>query len=261
MKIGITTYSLNNFDFQVQLNSMLNFNVKPDFIIIHYSGFRFTLIKYFRFLIKSLRQYRFKSINFILAHNKKKANTSNLNITLSQEEIIRIDEFINSVPKIKAKGINDRSTISKIRNMGKAIIICNSGILRKEVLNLPETIFLNIHASRLPQYRGMNNVEWALYENNSIYVTIHRISRSMDEGDILYQEEIEIDSDNLKLIEYYRKYCFFKSNDTVGKAIFKLINNEIAFIKQDKKNEPLLQYYVMHPILKKHLQEKLLKSI
>ena len=103
----------------------------------------------------------------------------------------------------------------------------------------------------------MNNVEWALYENKSIYVTVHKISRGIDEGDILYQEEIDIENKNLKFIEDYRKYIFLKSNEIVGKAIYKLLGNEIKFIKQEKPYEPLLQYYVMHPILKMRLQEKL----
>ncbi|HEX7411653.1 MAG TPA: hypothetical protein VF298_05875, partial [Bacteroidales bacterium] len=87
--------------------------------------------------------------------------------------------------------------------------------------------------------------------------TVHKISRGIDEGDILYQEEIDIENKNLKFIEDYRKYIFLKSNEIVGKAIYKLLGNEINFIKQEKPYEPLLQYYVMHPILKMRLQEKL----
>lgn len=261
MSIGITTFDLENFDFQVQLNSMLKNKIEPHFIILHYGGFHNKVLKYFRFLIKTIKQYRFKSLYFILHRNTSLNKNVSIEISLTQNEKNEIDTFLKQVQIIKTKGINDKSTISKIRKYRNSIIVCNSAILKKDVLTLPDIVFLNIHTSKLPQYRGMNNVEWALYENNSIYVTVHKISRGMDEGDILYQERIDIENKNLKLIEDYRKYCFLKSNETIGKAVYKLLNNEITFIKQENKHEPLLQYYVMHPILKIRLQEKLTKHI
>ncbi len=260
MSIGITTFDLENFDFQIQLNSMLKNNIEPDFIILHYAGILNTAVKYFRFLIKTIKQYRFKCLSFILYRYKTINKTVSIEFSLTQNEKNDIDAFLKRIRIIKAKGINDKSTINKLREFENSIIVCNSGILKEEVLNLPNIVFLNVHASKLPYYRGMNNVEWALYENKCIYVTVHKISRGIDEGDILYQERIDIENKDLKLIVDYRKYCFLKSNEIIGKAIYKLINNEIAFIKQEKKNEPLLQYYVMHPILKKRLQKKLTAS-
>lgn len=260
MKIGITTFDLENFDFQVQVNSILKNNIEPDFIILHYAGIVNSPFKYFRFLIKTIKQYRFSSLNFILNRNKTINKKGSIKLSLNQTEKNDVNEFLKKVLIIKAKGINDKSTINRIRKFDNSIIVCNSGILKEKVLNLPNSVFLNIHASKLPQYRGMNNVEWALYENNNIYVTVHKISRGIDEGDILYQEEIDVANKNCKFIEDYRKYSFFKSNEIIGKAIYKLINNEITFIKQDKPYEPLLQYYVMHPILKIRLQGKLTES-
>lgn len=255
MRIGITTFDLSDFDFQVQLNSILKNNIEPDFIILHYAGIINAAVKYFRFLIRTLKQYRFKSLSFILNRNKTINKTASIKFSLTQTDKNNIDAFLKKVRIIKVKGINDKSTINKIREFENSIIVCNSGILKERVLNLSNIIFLNIHASKLPQYRGMNNVEWALFENNSIYVTVHKISRGIDEGDILYQEKIDIQNKNLKLIADYRKYCFLKSNEIIGKAIYKFINSEIVFIKQEKMHEPLLQYYVMHPILKKQLQK------
>ena len=106
---------------------------------------------------------------------------------------------------IKVKGINDSSTLNKLKMFESSVIVCNSGILKENVLSLTNIIFLNIHTSKLPQYRGMNNVEWALYDNNDVYVTVHKISRGIDEGDILYQDKIDIENKDLKLIEDYRK--------------------------------------------------------
>jgi methionyl-tRNA formyltransferase len=181
-------------------------------------------------------------------------------VTLPRNEQDMINSFLKRAWIIKSRGINDRQTIKRIRNLGKSIIVCNSGVLKDKILSLPGTIFLNIHASKLPLYRGMNNIEWALFENNPVYVTVHRISRGIDEGDILYQQEIDIENKNLTLIQDYRHFCFSKSNEVLGKVIRKLFNNEISYIPQGKKDLPLMQYYSMHPILKKRLQEKLMAS-
>jgi folate-dependent phosphoribosylglycinamide formyltransferase PurN len=257
MRIGITTFDLGNFDFQDQLNSLLKEHIEPDFIILHYGGNFNSALRYFRFLVKAIRQYRLRSFSFIKNRIKKVIKTSRFDFLPSQIEKNIIDDFLNRAQIIKSKGINDKSTINRLRSLENSIIICNSGILKEEILSLPNIIFLNVHASQLPLYRGMNNVEWALYENKPIYVTIHKISRGIDEGDILYQENIDIKNKKLTLIEDYRKYCFLKSNEVIGKAIRKLINNEITFKEQENIGEPILQYYVMHPILKNRLQKKL----
>lgn len=256
LKIGITTFDLYNSEFQVQLNSMLINGVAPDFILLHYAGFYSKIERSYRFIKKTIKQYRLKSIQFILNRNKY-SEVSGIKFTLSENEKSDIDSYLRKTMIIKVSGINDKSTINIISKLGKTLIVSNSGILKSEVINLPETIFLNIHASRLPQYRGMNNVEWALFENNPIYITIHKISRGIDEGDILYQEKINVENIGLKLISDYRNYIFQKGYEAVGKSIKKFLDNEIGFVEQMNKQEPILQYYVMHPILKKKLQERL----
>jgi folate-dependent phosphoribosylglycinamide formyltransferase PurN len=257
MKIGITTHSVRDTEFRVQLNSMLKFNVPPDFVIFHDAGVYYLVRKAFKFLIKTIKQYRIKSLTFILSRYKLKEAPKDMIFGLLPEENSQIDNFLNTVSFIKTRGINEKSTIETIKGLGAVIISCNSGILRKDVLALSNAVFLNIHAAKLPQYRGMSNVEWALFENNDIYVTVHKISRGIDEGDILYQEKIETENVNLKTINDYRNYCFFKSNEVLGKALYKYLNREITFCEQDRKGEPLLQYYVMHPVLRKMLQERI----
>lgn len=256
MKVGITTYNLNHPDFQQQLSSLLKNSAAPDFIILHYGGGN-SFIRYFNFIRKTVKQYRFKSFNALLKRVNKIDKKTDQKFFISVEERKINNDFLKKVTIIKTKGINDDSTINKLRNLGEAVILCNSGILKEKVLSLNNIYFLNIHASRLPQYRGMNNVEWALFENNELYVTIHKISRGMDEGDILYQEKIETQNIELKSVEDYRNYCYFKSYAIVGKAIRKLLDAQINFVKQEKKYEPLLVYYVMHPILRTRLQQRL----
>ncbi len=257
MTVGITTFNLADIGFQQQLSSLLTNNIQPDFIILHYGRKTNAALKYYRFLKKTIRQYRLRSLAHILNRYKITGTTVEKKFTLTESEKRKVASFLEKARIIRSKGINDPSTIDDIRNFKIGVIVCNSGILKEQALSLTDVVFLNIHASKLPQYRGMNNVEWALLEGNDVYVTIHKISRRMDEGDILYQEKIDLPEKKLTSIEDYREYCFFKSNQVIGKALDKFKKKEVGFIPQEKKGEKMLQYYVMHPLLKKRLQEKL----
>jgi len=255
MKIGITTYSLSNKDFKEQLSSMLKSGINPDFIILHYGGIH-KFSKGFKFISKTLKQRRFKSISFLLS--RRKSNPADISpFKLNEEEEKEVNQFTSSACLIKTKGINDISTIKTIVALGDMLIACNSGKLNSKVLNIPNVIFLNVHASKLPMYRGINNIEWALWENTDIYATIHKISQGMDEGDILYQKKIDTDKSTLKSISEYRQYCFLKSNALMGKALRAYLDKKIFFTKQEVSKTPLSQYYIMHPILKGYLQKKL----
>jgi len=247
MKFGLTTYNLHNKDFREQLSSLLKNDIRPDFIIVHYGGI-YRLSKALNFLKRTIKQYKFKSPSYILSRKQDQVISS---FKLNQEEEKEIDNFLAKAKIISA------STITLIKNFGECIIACNSGRLNAEVLNISEAIFLNVHASKLPAYRGMNNVEWAIWENKEIWCTIHKISKGIDEGDILLQEKIETVDQDLKTITEYRRYSFFKSNELIGKAVKGYIDKKLSFTKQGISNSPLNQYYVMHPILKGYLEKKL----
>jgi folate-dependent phosphoribosylglycinamide formyltransferase PurN len=252
MKTGLTTHSLSNKDFREQLYSMLQQGIKPDFIILHYSG-RYRFSKASGFIKKVLKQYKLKSLSYILSRSSNAASVPSYSLSTEAEK--EVDNFLSSAKIIPANGINSASTIALIKGMGYAIIACNSGKLNGSVLSLSNAIFLNVHASKLPAYRGMNNVEWALWENQDMYGTIHRISKGIDEGDILLQEKIE--TPKLQTITEYRQFSFFKSNELMGKAVTGYLDKKLSFVKQEISGKPLDQYYVMHPILKEYLAKKL----
>ncbi len=254
MKIGLTTYSLDNKDFREQLSSMLKNGIKPDFIILHYGGIH-KFSKRINFIRKTIKQRRLKTFSFLSSYGKKIVNP--ITYKLSEDDSKQVSDFISTAKIINRKGINDASTVQLIKGLGDVIVACNSGKLNLEVIGISSAIFLNVHASKLPMYRGMNNVEWALWENNELFATIHRISKGIDEGDILLQEKIDVDKNKLKSISDYRAFCFFKSNDVMGKAIKGFLDKKLSFVKQDGLGNPLAQYYTMHPILKGYLNKNL----
>jgi folate-dependent phosphoribosylglycinamide formyltransferase PurN len=255
MKVGLTTYSLHNKDFREQLHSIIKCGITPDFVIVHYAGI-YKLARVVNFLKRTVSQYRFNSISYLLSYSKGRIATTT-KYKLNEEEKKQVDRCLSSIKIIHSGGINSKGTIKTLQNLGEAIIVCNSGILNAGVLSLPNITFLNVHASQLPKYRGINNVEWALWENSELYGTIHEIAVEIDEGDILLQEKIDTSGVELKSIAEYRTYCFYKSNAMVGSAIKGYLESKLNFVKQNIATGPLHQYYKMHPILKGYLEKKL----
>lgn len=69
-------------------------------------------------------------------------------------------------------------------------------ILSKQNLEIPTYYSINIHASLLPKYRGAAPVQWAIMNGEKkTGITIMRMNESLDKGDIIAQEELEIGDD------------------------------------------------------------------
>jgi methionyl-tRNA formyltransferase len=70
-------------------------------------------------------------------------------------------------------------------------------ILKAEVLQLPKLFCLNVHASLLPKYRGAAPVQRAIWNGDSVTgVTIQKMARKLDTGDILLTKEISIEPED-----------------------------------------------------------------
>jgi methionyl-tRNA formyltransferase len=255
MKIGLSTYNLQDPYFRIQLSSLLENGIRPDFILLHEAGMLNRAAKYFRFLKKTMRQQRINTFRHLLSKTKTQEQAQG---TQPDEEAAKkINAFLEKSLIYKTGPVNGGASVRLIRSLSPAIIISNSGILKEEVLALAGIVFLNVHASRLPAYRGMNNIEWALWEKQEIWASIHRIAREIDEGDILWQEKINTSGVSLPDIAAYRAFVFEQSHQLIGKTLKKFLSGEITFASQSHKGQPLLQYYTMHPLLKKRLQVRL----
>lgn len=66
----------------------------------------------------------------------------------------------------------------------------------REVLDVPEHGFLNLHGGKLPRYRGNAAANWAILEGESeLGVTVHRMVPELDAGPVLAQESVPITDD------------------------------------------------------------------
>lgn len=66
-------------------------------------------------------------------------------------------------------------------------------ILNGALVDLPANGWVNTHPSLLPYNRGKHYNFWALVEQSPFGVTLHKVDRGIDTGDLLFQKAIRTD--------------------------------------------------------------------
>lgn len=154
-----------------------------------------------------------------------------------------------NVPTLQTGKIKDEKEYiehySKEENRPDIFIVFAFGqFLSQELLDIPKLGAFNIHASLLPSWRGAAPMQWSLLKGEKeTGITIQRMVKKMDAGDIALQEIIPIDDhENLEtLFEKVKQ----KSPQITSVFIDKILNKTISYQPQ-KEGETSFA-----PILKK----------
>ena len=128
-----------------------------------------------------------------------------------------------------------REDYKKIIDLNPDLIVtCAYGqIIPKELLNFPKYGCINIHASLLPEYRGGAPIHKAVMDGkDKTGVTIMYMDEKMDSGDILYQEELEITSEDNTSTMFNKLSILGKK--MIGTFIPKLIKGDFTRTPQDE---------------------------
>lgn len=103
-------------------------------------------------------------------------------IPVLQPDNIRTDDFYKEISKCRPESI---------------IVVAYGKIIPPSILNLPPMGCVNVHASVLPKYRGAAPIQWALINGEKrTGITTMMMDKGMDTGDIVMQEEIEIQQED-----------------------------------------------------------------
>jgi hypothetical protein len=94
----------------------------------------------------------------------------------------------NGAEVIYASSLGTPEVLEILRRVGpKIVVFTGGGIVRKPVLDLSGAGVLNCHSSLLPQYRGIDVIEWAALNRNpeTFGLTTHFMVSRVDQGDVL----------------------------------------------------------------------------
>ena len=201
-------------------------------------------------LKKEFKKYKLSFFKeFLLPQFKKFSGNKK---SFSKEEVnIPIPNTI-SVAKL-----NSPETIAQIKKLGiKYLINCGAGIFRKQVIEIPGLVILNAHAGRLPLYKNMNVVEWAICNEDKVFGTIHQIDGGIDSGPVWLEEEIEV-SGTKTLIEA-REHAFDHVIRMAGKAV--IMNEEGKITPQFHNPNEGKKWYRMHSYYQNRVEQLLIKK-
>jgi methionyl-tRNA formyltransferase len=104
-----------------------------------------------------------------------------------------------SLPVIAPEDPNAPETLQRLRSETPDLfILCGYGpILRQTVLEIPKRFTINLHAGKLPQYRGSSPMNWALINGeDSFSLSIIRVDAGVDTGDVLLDRTFPISPDD-----------------------------------------------------------------
>lgn len=129
--------------------------------------------------------------------------------------------------------LNSGHVLEKLRSC-RADLIVLAGFLKKipnEILSAFDDRVVNIHPSLLPDYGGEGmygiNVHREVVENEEeeTGITIHYVSEEYDEGEIIFQETVEIDfEDSAEDVQYKVQQLEYKHYPEVVEYILKDID-------------------------------------
>ncbi|MCS7165058.1 MAG: methionyl-tRNA formyltransferase [Candidatus Calescibacterium sp.] len=146
---------------------------------------------------------------------------------------IKIYEF-SSLKRIESEieRENYEKLVGELKNTDIAIS-CDIGlIIPKELIDLPG-IFINIHPSLLPLYRGPSPIQYALLNGDKLTgITICLLSEEIDKGDIILQSVLEIDEDSN--YETLKQQLSELALITLKRFIKLYSEKKLSYLKQDE---------------------------
>ena len=180
------------------------------------------------------------------------------------EKIISKKEFnIEELKKVKkqfkkldgfsvyADNINSKEVVNYLEaNIKGAVLTAGGGILRNELLSLPNIRFINIHSGLVPKYKGSDNFFYSLLYGDTPGCSIFYIDNGIDTGKVINKKETSIDIKD-KGLEVFDKMDVF---NTIKGYIVPYIKIK-AFIKYIDSNKTEKNFNMMN--LPTEMQESL----
>ena len=154
------------------------------------------------FAVPSLKKI-VSSNNHLVGVYTSPAKKANRGMKLSISPVAEFAETEN-IEISSPPSISSSEELKKLQemNLDMIIVVAYGIILPEEVINLPKLGCFNVHASLLPRWRGAAPIQRAMIEGDQTTgVTIMKMDKGLDTGDIGLQKEIKIEQQNYSELE------------------------------------------------------------
>ncbi len=138
----------------------------------------------------------------------------------------------HNLPLLQPKTLKDENLVAQLKffDADLFIVAAYGKIIPENILQLPKYFSINVHASLLPKYRGAAPIQHAIANGETVSgVTIMKMDKGMDTGDIILQKKCDISADDTYQT-LYEKLSLLGSE-----ALLETLNqfDSIEFKKQD----------------------------
>jgi len=171
----------------------------------------------------------------------------NIAAVVTQKDLIRNNKaFISEVKKTGFFYLNEEDVyqpekasdvifLEKLKKYSADlfVVVAYGQILSQKLLDIPKKGCINVHGSLLPKYRGAAPIQHAILNGEKkTGITIMKMVKKMDAGEIIMQEEIDIPAD-MVFTQLEEKMCEI-AKPLLLEVIKKYKKNDITFIEQDE---------------------------
>ncbi|MBI1862094.1 MAG: methionyl-tRNA formyltransferase [Deltaproteobacteria bacterium] len=104
-----------------------------------------------------------------------------------------------NLPVIETEDVNSAESVARITatKPDVLVVVAFGQRLKADLLKAPCLFPLNLHGSLLPAYRGAAPMQWAIWNGETTTgVSVQRMVKKMDAGDILLQKTIPIEDED-----------------------------------------------------------------
>ena len=220
--------------FTKPLKSFLENN--PDtFLAIYYTDFFPPQADKWKYLITS---YRIAELPYILLFIWRSLKAWLLGLPFTPQNLRSNYSIIalakkQNIPCCHVKNVNSPSFYESLKAHNiDTVFSMTSQIYKKKILSSDNLEFYNIHPSLLPNNKGRFPIFWAILKDDDHGISCHRISRKIDEGEIIYQRILDVK--NRKMVEEIMEQLSFEIPAFIGQAI-EVLNGERAFSSLKKQ--------------------------
>lgn len=157
---------------------------------------------------------------------------------------------------VETENINSDVVDKRLKEIKPDLILDHGTSIVKDDILANAPLALNLHWGLSPYYRGTHCTNWALinWDPYNIGVTIHKLTKNIDGGNILAQERAKITSnDTVKSINMQLTYL---GTELIVQAINKLKNGkQLGYAGQDFSLGYLFLNRQWNPLLNEYLQQ------
>lgn len=146
----------------------------------------------------------------------------------------KIIEILKNNKNYKIFNTKNKIVLKDIENIDLVISFGYKHIISSEILK-KHINFINLHIAYLPYNKGAHPNFWSFAENTPSGVTIHKIDKALDTGDVIYQKLLDFElNKNKKKLTFNKTYSILISEieDLFIRNSNNILNNDYDTFEQ-----------------------------